>query len=122
MTLPMLLIAQEILIEGKINVLHMATLRQHLYADGTIDRAKADFLIELYKRLRPPTPAFRHFVFRALKDHLLAREQIGTEEVEWLRHTLFADGADEEEREFLLELQGEARTTSPEFEILLKQA
>ena len=120
MKLRLLLIAQDILIQGKIDALQVEMLRQQLCADGTIDRANADFLIELYKRLPPQTPVFKHFVYRALKDYLLTRERIGAEEAEWLRHTLFADGAFEEEREFLHELKGEARTASPEFEALFK--
>jgi hypothetical protein len=114
---------QDILAKGKIDGPQMEVLRQQLYADGNIDRPKADFLVELHRRVLPQTPAFEHLFYKALKDHLLAGERIGSDETNWLRHTLFVDGTlKEEERKFLHELKGEAKKTSPEFEALFKQS
>ena len=116
-------IEQDILAKGKIDGPHMEALRQQLYADGNIDRAKADFLVGLHNRVQPQTPAFEHLYYKALKDHLLASERIGAEESTWLSNTLGADGAfKDEERKFLHELKGEAKQISPEFEIFFKQS
>ena len=116
-------IEQDILAKGKIDGPHMESLRQELYANGHIDRPKADFLVGLYKRVQPQPPAFEHLYYQALKDHMLAGEQIGAEESEWLRSTLAADGTfKDEQRKFLHELKGEAKKTSPEFEVLFRQS
>ena len=33
---------------------------------------RADFLVELHKRVQHLTPAFEHFFYQAIKDHILA--------------------------------------------------
>jgi hypothetical protein len=108
--------------KGRIDGDELEVLRRELYAGGEIDREKADFLVELHKRMQHRTPGFEHFFYQALKDHILAHGRIGSEEATWLRRMLFADGKiQDEERKFLHELKGEAKVTSPEFEALFKE-
>jgi len=56
---------------GKIDGPELEGLRQQIYGDGKIDRPKADFLVELHKRVRHLTPAFEHFFYQAIKGHIL---------------------------------------------------
>lgn len=115
-------IEQEILATGKIDGPELEVLRRQLYVDDKIDRQKADFLVELYKRGQHKTPAFEQFFYQAIKDHILADGRIDAEEAAWLRQMLFADGKlKDEERKFLHELKGEAKDVSREFEALFAQ-
>lgn len=112
-------IGQDILATGKIDKPELEALRRQLYADGGIDRQKADFLFELHKRVQHMNPGFEQFFYTAIKDHVLRDGRIDAEETAWLRQMLFADGKfDDEERKFLHELKGEAKHISPEFEAL----
>jgi hypothetical protein len=112
-------IEQDILATGKIDKPGLEVLRRQLYADGDIDRQKADFLVELHKRVQHKTPAFERFFYQAIKDYILADGRIDAEKTAWLLRMLFADGKiDDEERKFLHELKGEAKQISPEFEAL----
>jgi hypothetical protein len=114
---------QDILANGRVDGHELETLRRELYAGGKIDREKADFLVELHKRVQHMTPAFDHFFYQAIKDHILGHGRISAEETAWLRRMLFADGKiKDEERKFLHELKGEAKETSPEFEALFKES
>jgi len=115
-------IEQDILANGKVDSQELEVLRQELYADGTIDRAEADFLVELHKRVQHLTPAFEHFFYQAIKDHILADGRIDAEEAAWLRRMVFADGkVDDRERKLLHELKGEARQVGREFEALFEE-
>ncbi len=110
-------IEQDILATGKIDGPELEVLRRHLYAHGKIDRSKADFLVELHKRVQHKTPAFEKFFYQAVKDHILADGWIDAEDTAWVRQMLLADGTiDDEERKFLHELKGEAKKVSREFE------
>jgi uncharacterized tellurite resistance protein B-like protein len=110
---------QDILANGKVDSHELEVLRRELYADGKIDRAEADFLVELHKRVQHLTPAFEQFFYQAIKDHVLADGRIDAEEAAWLRRMLFADGKiDDRERKLLHELKGEAGQVSSEFEAL----
>jgi hypothetical protein len=114
---------QTILANGRVDGDELEVLRTELYAGGKIDRPKADFLVELHKRVQHMTPAFEHFFFQAIKDHILANGRVSAEETAWLRRMLFADGKiKDEERKFLHELKGESKETSPEFEALFKES
>jgi hypothetical protein len=116
-------IEHDILANGRVNGPELEALRQHLYAGGKIDRGGADFLVELHKRVQHRTPAFEQFFYQAIKDHILAHGRIDAEEAAWLRRMLFADGKiDDEERKFLHELKGEARSVSPEFDLLFEES
>jgi hypothetical protein len=112
-------IEQTILARGRVYRPELEELRRRLYVDGKIDRWAADFLVELHKRVQHMTPAFEHFFYQAIKNHVLHAGWIDAEEVAWLRRMLFADGKiQDEERKFLHELKGEANQVSPEFEAL----
>ena len=111
----------QILNKGRVNGTELEALRQGIYNNGKVDRQKADFLVELHKRVQI-TPAFNQFFYKALKDHILSDGRIDAEESAWLRQLLFADGKiDDEERKFLHQLKGEAQHASPEFDALFKQ-
>jgi len=115
-------IEQDIMATGKIDGPELEVLRRQLYCDGKIDRKKADFLVELHKRVEHMTPAFDQFFYQAIKDHILAHGRIDAEETAWLRQMLFADGAvEDEERKFLHELKGEAKQISHEFDLLFAE-
>ena len=116
-------IEQDILATGKVDGPELERLRRVLYAHDKIERPEADFLVELHKRVQHLTPAFEHFFYQAIKDHILVHGRIDAEEVAWLRRMLFADGQiDDEERKFLHELKGEAKQVSREFEALFEES
>jgi len=116
-------IEQTILANGRVDRSELEELRRRLYVDGKIDRRGADFLVELHKRVQHMTPAFEHFFYQAIKNHVLHAGWIDAEEVAWLRRMLFADGkVRDEERKFLHELKGEANQVSPEFEALFVES
>jgi hypothetical protein len=115
-------IEQDVLANGRVDGHELEMLRRQLYVAGTVDRQGADFLVELHKRVQHRTPAFEHFFYQAIKDHLLADARIGADEVVWLRQMLVARRwIKDEERRFLHELKGEAKEISPEFEMLFKE-
>jgi hypothetical protein len=116
-------VEHDILANGKVDGPELEALRRQLYAGGRVDRRGADFLVELHKRVQHLTPAFEHFFYQAIKDHILAHGRIDAEEAAWLRRMLFADGKiDDEERKFLHELKGEAEQVSQEFEVLFAES
>ncbi len=115
-------IEQALLASGKIDGAELGVLRHELYADGKIDRQKADFLVRLHKQVEHMTPAFEHFFYQAMKDHILADGRIDAEETAWLRQTVCADGKlKDETRKFLHELNGEAHHVCPEFDVLFAE-
>jgi polyhydroxyalkanoate synthesis regulator phasin len=107
---------------GRVDGNELQALQHELYANGKIDRKKANFLVELYKRVRSRSPAFEQFFYKALKDHLLENGRLTASKANWLRDALFSGGRIEDEaRTFLHELKGEAREISPEFEKLFQE-
>jgi uncharacterized membrane protein YebE (DUF533 family) len=116
-------VERDIMTTGKVDKAELEVLRQELYAHGGIDRQGADFLVELHKRVQHVTPAFEHFFYQAIKDHILTHGRINAEETSWLRRMLFADGKiDDQERKFLHELKGEAKEIGTEFEALFGES
>src|SRR5579859_5571482 len=116
-------VERDIMTTSKVDKAELEILRQALYAHGGIDRQGADFLVELHKRVQHMTPAFDHFFYQAIKDHILAHGRINTEESAWLRRMLFADGKiDDKERKFLRELKGESKQVGREFEALFAES
>jgi hypothetical protein len=116
-------IEQHILATGKVDTPKLEGLRQEMHAHGTIERPEADFLVELHKRVQHLTPAFNHFFYQTIKEHILAHGRIDAEQTIWLRRMLFADGViDDEERKFLHELKGEAKQVSREFDVLFEES
>jgi len=115
-------IEQDIMATGKVSGQELKVLREQMYVSGKIDRRGADFLVEIHKRVQHLTPAFEHFFYQAIKDHILGHGRIDAEEADWLRQMLFADGIiDDKERKFLHELKGEAKQVSQEFEVLFAE-
>ncbi len=113
---------KEIMDRGKVDGPELEALHRRVYVNGKPDRPKADFLVELHKRVQHMTPAFEQFFYQAIKDHILADGRIDAEEAAWLRQMLFADGKiDDQERKLLHELKGEAQHVSREFEALYKE-
>jgi hypothetical protein len=123
MNLNLLQTAHDILVSGETDARRVERLRQQLYADGNIDRTKADFLVQLHLRIRHQSPEFECLFYQVIKDHLLACERLGAEEADWLRRVLFVDGAfTNVERNLLRELKSEAqKKCSPDFEVLFMQ-
>jgi hypothetical protein len=116
-------VEQEILANGRVDDHELAALRRQLYAGGKINRRGADFLVELHKRVEHRTPAFEHFFYQAVKDHVLADGRIGVEEATWLRQLLTSGRwIKDEDRRLLHELRGEAREVSPEFQALFAES
>jgi hypothetical protein len=116
-------IGQDILATGKVDGPNLDALHRQLYADGKIDRSKADFLAELHKRVQHMTPAFEQLFYQAVKDHILADGRIDAEETAWLRRLLIADGKLKDEgRKFLHELKGEAKQSCREFDALFTES
>ena len=116
-------IKRDILAIGKVEGRELEVLRRRVYAGGKVNRPEADFLVEIHKRVQHLTPAFEHFFYQAIKDHILADGRIDAESAAWLRRMLFADGMiDDEERKFLHELNGEAKQVSTEFKKLFEQS
>jgi hypothetical protein len=113
---------EELIANGRVEGHELRLLRGVLYADGKIDRREADFLVELHKRVPHRTHGFERFFYNAIKAHVLEDGRIGAEETAWLRQMIFFDDKiDDEERQFLHELRGEARQDSPEFQALFKE-
>jgi hypothetical protein len=116
-------IEHDILANGTVDGRELEVLRRRVYGRGKIDRAGADFLVQLRKRVEHVTPAFEQFFYQAIKHYLLADGRIEAEEAAWLRRVLFAEGRiDAEERRLLHELKGEAQQVSPEFEALFEES
>lgn len=112
-------IEHDILAKGKVDGPELEALRRQVYSDSKIDRPKADFLVELHKRVQHMTPAFEQFFYQAIKDHILANGKIDAEPTAWLRRMLVGNGKiEDKERKFLHELKGEAKRSCPEFEAL----
>jgi hypothetical protein len=116
-------IERDILAVGKVEGQELEVLRRRVYVDGKVNRPEADFLVELHKRVQHPTPAFEHFFYQAIKDHILADGRIDAEEAAWLRQMLFTNGRlHDEGRKFLHELHGEAQQASPEFKAFFEKS
>ena len=116
-------IEQDILANGRVDGDELEVLRRQMYGDGKTDRQKADFLVELHKRVQHMTAAFEQFFYQAVKDHILADGRIDAEEAAWLRQMFFADSKIlDEVRKFLHELKGEAKQVSREFEVLFTES
>jgi len=114
---------QGVLAKGAVDTADLATLKSLIMADGKVDRAEADFVVELHKRVQHLNPAFERFVYSAVKAHVLTDGKIDAEEAAWLRQMVFADGkVSDRERAFLRELKGEAADAGPAFEALFEEA
>jgi hypothetical protein len=110
---------ERIVRNGRVEGHEIEVLRSALAADGKFDRRKADFLVELHKRVQRRTHAFEQFFYNTIKKYILTDGRIGPEETEWIRGMILHDDKiEDEEREFLRQLKGEAAEVSPEFDAL----
>jgi len=111
-----------ILADGKIDESEVKVLRRELYADGVIDKKEVEFLIELRNSAKEPSPAFKRFFFKAVKDNVLKDGTIDASETRWLKKMIYADRKiDADEKKFIKELKRDARRTSPAFEALYEE-
>lgn len=110
------------LADGKVDGHEIEALCDLIYADDVVSREEAEFLVELHRRVERVSPGFEKFVYRAIKEHVLADGAIAAEEAAWLRRVIFADGkVRDRERKLIRELRGEAARTCPEFEALFEE-
>lgn len=113
-------VEERVVKNGRVEGHEIRLLHNLLYADGKIDREEADFLVVVHKRVQDRTHAFEQFFYNTIKDHILADGRVDAEETDWLRRMVFQnDKLEDEEREFLHQLKGEAKEVSPEFEVFL---
>jgi uncharacterized membrane protein YebE (DUF533 family) len=111
------------LADGKIDTKEATIIKNEIWADGKLDKSELEFLLDLKKNAKGVVGEFNRMLFTALKAAVLADGEISAKEAAWLRQFVFADGRiDDEEKKFLQELKSSAKSTSPEFEALYKQA
>jgi hypothetical protein len=78
--------------------------------------------VDLRKSAPKAVSRFHQFVFEVVKKALLADGKISAEETAWLQKFILADGkVDEFEKQFLRDLKAAAKSTSPDFDALVKQ-
>jgi len=111
-----------ILADGYIEEKETEILKKEFLADGVINKSEAEFLVDLRRSVPKAVRKFHEFVFEVVKKAILADGNISANEAAWLEKFILADGkVDEMEKDFLLDLKKSAKTTSPEFEALLKK-
>jgi hypothetical protein len=97
-------------------------IRREFLADGTINKAEAEFLVDLRNSAKSAVPKFHDFVFDIVSKALLADGAISAAESAWLEKFLLADGkVDDMEKAFLKRLKAAAKTTSLEFDVLVEK-
>lgn len=108
------------LADGTIGPRETAVIRAELRAGGKIDRAEAEFLIDLRRAATTADPAFHRLVLDVVRQAVLSDGTVSPAETKWLTAFLFADGTlDALEADLLRELQEAAVTTCPEFDDLV---
>lgn len=111
------------LADGRIDTKEAEIIKKELLADGRIDRSELEWLLDVRKGGSGSVQIFDQFVFDCLKKVVLADGKIDAKEAAWLTKFIFADGkVDEGEKKFLRDLKTGAKSTSPEFDELLKMA
>jgi hypothetical protein len=117
-------LARELILgDGTINAREAQLLRREILADHQVDRAEAEFLIDLKRSARAVHPDFDHLVGQVLKRLVLRDGVVADSEALWLRRLLLADDRiSAEEAKFLEELRGEARAVGKEFEALCQES
>lgn len=111
-----------ILADGHIGQRETDTIKKELLTDKLITRSEAEFLFDLRQSAKSAVPDFHSFVFEVTKKILLKDGAIDAPEAEWLKHFLLGDGKlTEQEKQFLRELAGLARQTSPEFDEFVRK-
>lgn len=111
------------LADGRIDTKESNIIKAEIWADGKLDKAELEFLLDLKKNASSVVREFNTMLFSALKTAVLADGSIDAKEANWLRKFLYADGTiDDDEKKFLQDLKAGAKATCPEFDELYKQA
>jgi uncharacterized membrane protein YebE (DUF533 family) len=111
------------LADGRIDTKEATIIKNAIWADGKLDKSELEFLLDLKKSASGVVHEFNVMLFAALKAAVLADGEISDNEASWLRKFLYADGKiDNEEKKFLQELKQGAKSTSPGFDQLYKEA
>jgi uncharacterized tellurite resistance protein B-like protein len=111
-----------ILADGYIEEKEADIIRKEFMADGVINKAEAEFLIDLRKSATRAVTKFHQFVFEVVKRAILADGDISAAEASWLEKFVTADDkVDDMEKAFLKDLKASAKKTSAEFDALLKK-
>jgi hypothetical protein len=111
-----------ILANGTIQEKEAEIIKAEILSDGTIDKTEVEFLIDLRKSAPKAVQKFHEFVFEVVQKALLADGAISAGEAAWLEKFFLIDGkVDLLEKEFLKRLKASAKSTSPEFDALVKK-
>ena len=111
-----------ILADGYIEKKEVEIIKREIMADGVISKSEAEFLVDLRKSAPKAVAEFHQFVFEVVEKAVLDDGKISKEEADWLEKFITADGTvDDLEKGFLTRLKAAAKSTSPEFDALLKK-
>jgi uncharacterized tellurite resistance protein B-like protein len=111
-----------ILSDGYIERKETDLIKRAILADGVVSKSEAEFLIELRREAPKAVAEFHAFVLEVVKKAVLADGEVSAAEAAWLERFITADGkVDDLEKQLLRDLKAGARTTSPEFEALVKK-
>lgn len=111
-----------ILADGVIGEKDAEIIRREFLADSVINKSEAEFLIDLRNSAPKAVQKFHEFVFEVVQKALLADGAISAAEAAWLEKFLLADGkVDELEKAFLKRLKSAAKSTSAEFDALVRK-
>jgi hypothetical protein len=111
-----------ILADGVIGEKDAEIIRREFLADSVINKSEAEFLIDLRNSSPKAVQKFHEFVFEVVQKALLADGAISAAEAAWLEKFLLADGkVDDLEKAFLKRLKSAAKSTSAEFDALVKK-
>ena len=113
----------ELLKDHKITADEVELIQQHIVEDEKYDMEDVKFLIDLLCSATEVCPEFDDLFFPVLKEVVLADGRIAPDEEYYLLKMLYSDGrVRENEKEFLRELQREAKDVPAEFDELCKTA
>ncbi len=111
-----------LLADGYIERKETEFVRRAILADGVVSKSEAEFLIELRRDAPKAVVEFHAFVMDVVKKAVLADGAVSAAEAAWLEKFITADGkVDDTEKQLLRDLKAGAKSTSPEFEALLKK-
>jgi uncharacterized tellurite resistance protein B-like protein len=111
------------LADGRIDTKETNIIKKEIWSDGRLDKSELEFLLDLKKHASSVVGEYNTMLFAALKAAMLADGEISDSEASWLRKFLYADGKiDDDEKKFLADLKKSAKSTSPGFDQLYKEA
>ena len=71
-----LISADKVIDDGEVRI-----LRKHLYDDGRVTHAELEFLMELKKKSKLPSPTYDRFYLKAAGDSILDNDIVSHEEI-----------------------------------------